>query len=128
MHSATEYEVRLDQSSLPDGRYTLALEGTIRGEIPVVFSPETRGCVVRRAAPTDSLLSPADGGIFEDVELQTAGTQATVRVRVCNAGGRQLQVALNADGFMVQPLLVDIPAGETCAGDNRRSGRSPRSG
>lgn len=106
------YAATLGRDRLPDGRFTLRVDGTVFGRVPVSVVPAEIPIEVDRTAPTVEILSPVEPFLADD-DPGTAGFQYTPQVEVCGAAGRTLTVDVDPplDGG---PLTAEVPAG-ACA-------------
>ncbi|MCA9537281.1 MAG: hypothetical protein KC620_00250, partial [Myxococcales bacterium] len=104
------FGARLDADALPDGNYTLRVEGEVFGRVPVTPIPAQRAVRVDRAGPTVVFLEPPAAAII-DLDPGTQGFQYAPRVQVCGAPGQPLTVERPDEA----PYAVNLPEGSDCA-------------
>lgn len=108
------FAVELGPEALPDGAWTLRVEGTVFGGVPVTVVPAAIPVTLDREAPTLEVSTPAQPHLADD-DPATAGFQTAVRARVCGAAGQTVR-AMSQGLIEGAPYAVEapVPAGD-CA-------------
>ncbi|MEZ4435887.1 MAG: FG-GAP-like repeat-containing protein [bacterium] len=95
-------------AGLAEGAWTLTVEGTVFGEVPIEVTPASVALTIDRSPPALRVLAPEDP--ITDADPATPGYQLTPRIEVCGASGATLRVAL--DPPVAGPFEVPVPPGD----------------
>lgn len=89
------YRARLNAADLPDGAWTLRVEGSVFGGVPIEVFPAEIPIVVDRAPPTVEVIAPTTPHV-SDIDPAAPGFQSAVIMRVCGGEGGALEVSSDA--------------------------------